>query len=79
MATAQVEIEVDLPEGVSIRDQGAHVFEVDFELPPRCACSHCLRDAETNLRLKKDVLVNALIDQLLLAAPNWRLAYISTN
>lgn len=60
MASAQVEIEVDLPDGVSIRGyerhQGAHVFEVDFELPARCTCSHCGREAESNVRLKNDVL-----------------------
>jgi transposase len=61
MASAQVEIEVDLPEGVSIRGyerhQGAHVFEVDFDLPEHCTCSHCGQRAEVNLRLKNDVLV----------------------
>ena len=60
MASAHIEIEVDLPEGVSIRGyerhQGAHVFEVDFELPTRCTCSHCGREAESNVRLKNDVL-----------------------
>jgi transposase len=60
MASAQVEIEIDLPEGVSIRGyerhQVAHVFEVDFELPTRCTCSHCGREAEVNVRLKNDVL-----------------------
>jgi len=60
MASAQVEIEVDLPEGVSIRSyerhQGAHVFEVDFDLPERCTCSHCGQEAETNVRFKDDVL-----------------------
>lgn len=60
MASAQVEIEVDLPEGVTIRGyerhQGAHVFEVDFELPDRCTCSHCGQEAEVNVRLKNEVL-----------------------
>jgi len=60
MASAQVEIEVDLPEGVSIRGyerhEGAHVFEVDFDLPEQCICPKCGREAETNLRLKNDVL-----------------------
>jgi transposase len=61
MGSAQVEIEIDLPEGVSIRGyerhQGAHVFEVDFDLPERCTCSHCGREAGVNVRLKNDVLV----------------------
>lgn len=61
MASTQVEIEIDLPEGVSIRGyerhQGAHVFEVDFDLPERCTCSHCGREAEVNLRMKNDMLV----------------------
>ena len=60
MASAHVEIEVDLPEGVSIRGyerhQGAHVFEVDFELPERCTCPKCGREAEVQVRLKNDVL-----------------------
>jgi transposase len=55
-----VEIEVDLPEGVSLRGyercQGAHVFEVDFELPSHCACPKCGREGEVCLRLKNDVL-----------------------
>lgn len=61
MASTAVEIEVDLPEGVAIRGyeryQGAHVFEVDFDLPERCTCSHCKQEFEVHLRLKNDVLV----------------------
>jgi transposase len=60
MPSAHIEIEIDLPEGVSIRGyerhRGAHVFEVDFESPERCTCSHCGRETELNLRLKNDVL-----------------------
>jgi transposase len=60
MASAHIEIEVDLPEGVSIRGyerhQGAHVFEVDFDLPERFTCPHCKREAESNVRLKDNVL-----------------------
>jgi hypothetical protein len=60
MASATVEIEVDLPEGVSIRGyerhQGAHVFEVDFDLPKCCTCPKCNREAEANVRCKNDVL-----------------------
>jgi hypothetical protein len=40
----------------------AHVFEVDFELPERCICSHCKREAETDLRLKNDVLAMRDLD-----------------
>ena len=61
MASACVEIEFDVPEGVIIRGyerhEGAHVFEVDFGLPERCTCPHCGHEAEVNLRLKNEVLV----------------------
>jgi hypothetical protein len=60
MHSVHVEIEVDLPEGVTIRGyerhRGAHAFEVDFELPQRCICSKCGHEAETNLRQKNEVL-----------------------
>jgi transposase len=60
MSSIPVEIEVDLPEGVSLRGyerwQGAHVFEVDFELPSCCTCPKCGREAEVQVRLKNDVL-----------------------
>lgn len=60
MPSAHIEIEIDLPEGVAIRGyerhRGAHVFEMDFEVPGRCTCSHCGREAESNVRLKNDVL-----------------------
>jgi hypothetical protein len=42
MTTATIEIEVDVPDGVTIlgyeRHQEAHVFEVSFDLPARCTC-----------------------------------------
>ena len=61
MHSVAVEVEVDLPEGVTIRGyerhQGAHVFEVDFDLPARCTCPKCQHEAETQFRPKNDVLV----------------------
>jgi transposase len=61
MNTMQVEVEVDVPEGVRIRGyerhQGAHVFEVDFDLPERCTCSKCRHEATACVRYKNDVLV----------------------
>jgi len=61
MHSVAVEVEVDLPEGVTLRGyerhQGAHVFEVDFDLPARCTCPKCQHEAETQLRLKNEVLV----------------------
>jgi transposase len=60
MNTVSVEIELDLPDGVSIRGyerhEGAHVFEVDFDLPERCSCPKCGKDAELKLRYRNDVL-----------------------
>lgn len=60
MHSVNVEIEVDLPDGVAIRGyerhRGAHVFEIDFELPERCVCSKCRREAEANVRLRNEVL-----------------------
>ena len=61
MNTMQVEVEVDVPAGVRIRGyerhQGAHVFEVDFDLPERCTCSKCRQEATACVRYKNDVLV----------------------
>lgn len=61
MHSVPVEVEVDLPEGVTIRGyerhQGAHVFEVDFDLPARCTCPKCHHQAEANVVLKNEVLV----------------------
>ena len=60
MHSANVEIEIELPDEVRIRGyerhQGAHVFEVDFDLSQRCTCSKCLRESEANVRFKGEVL-----------------------
>lgn len=60
MSTVSVEIELDLPDGVTIRGyerhEGSHVFEVDFDLPERCLCTKCGHEAELNLRYRNDVL-----------------------
>jgi transposase len=60
MHSVNVEIEVDLPDGVTVRGykrhRGAHVFEVDFDLPPRQACPKCGLEGPTNVRLKNEVL-----------------------
>ena len=60
MHSVNVEIEVDLPDGVTVRGyerhQGAHVFEIDFELPERCVCPKCRREADANVRWKNEVL-----------------------
>lgn len=60
MTSVPVEIEVDVPEGVSVRGyercQRAHVFEIDFELPSRCLCPKCGKESEACVRLKNDVL-----------------------
>jgi transposase len=73
MASIPVEIEVDVPEGVSLRGyercQQAHVFEVDFELPSRCTCPKCGQESEVHSRLKNDVL--AIRDLDLLGQPSF--------
>jgi len=60
MNSVAVEIEVDVPDGVTIRGYErhdvAHVFEVDFDVPQRCTCPKCGKEAATNLRLKNEVL-----------------------
>lgn len=60
MHSVNVEIEVDLPDGVTVRGyerhQAAHVFEVDFDPPPRSTCPKCQRECDTNVRLKDEVL-----------------------
>ncbi len=57
MNSVAVEVEVDLPKGVRIRGyerhQGAHVFEVEFDLPSDCRCLKCGHEAEANIRYKK--------------------------
>jgi transposase len=60
MTTVSVQVELEVPDGVTIRGyerhEGAHVFEVDFAIPPRYTCFKCGREAATNLRAKNDVL-----------------------
>jgi transposase len=73
MNSMQVEVEVDVPEGVTIRGyerhQSAHVFEVEFELPERCTCLKCGCETEANIRHKNDVL--AIRDLDLLGQPSF--------
>src|SRR3569623_938856 len=58
MHSVNVEIEVDLPDGVTVRayerHRGAHVFEVDFDLPARFACPKCRHEDAANIRLKNE-------------------------
>lgn len=60
MNSVAVEIEVDVPDGVTLRGYErhdvAHVFEIDFDVPQRCTCPKCGREADSNLRLKHEVL-----------------------
>lgn len=60
MSTVSVEIELDLPDDVTVRGyerhQGAHVFEIGFEVPERCTCGKCGKEGETNLRYKSEFL-----------------------
>ena len=68
MNSVAVEVEVDLPEGVRIRGyerhQGAHVFEVEFDLPSDCRCLKCGHEAEANIRYKNQTLVIRDLDLL---------------
>jgi transposase len=60
MNSMPVEVQIDVPEGVTIRGyerhRGAHVFEVEFELPERCCCPKCGCEAEAQIRYKNEVL-----------------------
>ena len=60
MHSVNVEIQVDRPDGVTVRGyerhQEAHVFEIDFELPQRCTCGKCQRESDANVRLKDEML-----------------------
>jgi transposase len=60
MGSMAVEIEVDVPDGVTVRGyerhQGAHVFEVSFDLPQRCTCPKCGHEAAAELHDKHEVL-----------------------
>jgi transposase len=73
MNSVAVEVEVDLPEGVRIRGyerhQGAHAFEVEFDLPSRCRCPKCGEEAEANIRYKQEML--AIRDLDLLGQPSF--------
>ncbi len=55
-------------EGVRIRGyerhQGAHVFEVEFDLPSDCRCLKCGHEAEANIRYKNQTLVIRDLDLL---------------
>jgi len=60
MRAVNVEIELDFPDDVTIRGyerhEGAHVFEIGFDVPERCTCGKCRQEAATNLRYKSDTL-----------------------
>jgi transposase len=68
MNSVSVEVEIDVPEGVTVRGyerhQGAHAFEVDFDLPANCRCPKCGHEAETNVRYKQQTLVARDLDLL---------------
>jgi len=53
MATATVEIQVDVPAGVSIgeyeRIENGHAFHVSWELPAVCRCETCQRETALHL------------------------------
>jgi len=68
MNSVPIEVEIDVPEGVTIRGyerhQGAHAFEVDFDLPARCRCPKCQHESEANIRYKHEMLVVRDLDLL---------------
>jgi transposase len=61
MATASVEIQVDVPAGVTIgeyeRIDNGHAFHVSWELPSTCVCESCKRVAPLQLIEKAKFLV----------------------
>jgi transposase len=61
MATATVEIQVDLPAGVTIdeyeRIGDGHAFHVSWELPVACRCETCQRETLLHLLEKAKFLV----------------------
>jgi transposase len=73
MNSVAVEVEIEVPDGVTIRGyerhQGAHAFEVDFDLPARCRCPKCGHEAESNVRYKDQML--AIRDLDLLGQPSF--------
>jgi len=72
MRIGHVEIDVELPDGVSIcgyeRHPGALVFEIGFDVPIRCTCPQCGREAEANVQLSSDLLAIRDLDLLGLAS-----------
>jgi transposase len=73
MNRVNVEIEVELPDGVHMRGyerfEGGHAFEVDWDLPERCECSKCHQEAPIQLRYKNEVL--AIRDLDILGLPSF--------
>ena len=58
MATASISIDLDLPDGVEVREYerhgDGHAFHVAWLLPDRCRCDGCGHEADT--RLEYDAL-----------------------
>ena len=56
MARTSVTIEVDLPDGVVLREYerhgDGHAFHVDWPLPERCRCEGCGREEPTHVEYK---------------------------
>lgn len=73
MNSVAVEVEIDVPDGVRVRGyerhQGAHVFEVEFDLPAHCRCPKCGHEAAANVRYKDNLL--AIRDLDLLGQPSF--------
>jgi len=61
MATASIEIDVDLPEGVTFRGYErhgeGHAFEVDWDWPEQCRCRKCGHEEPPRVSMKNDVMV----------------------
>jgi transposase len=59
MATANITIELDLPEGVEVREYErhgeGHAFHVAWPLPDRCRCDRCGHEEDTRLEHKATV------------------------
>lgn len=56
MATASITIELDLPDGVEVREYerhgDGHAFHVAWPLPDRCRCDRCGHEGNTRLEHK---------------------------
>ena len=56
MATASITIDLDLPDGVEVREYerhgDGHAFHVAWPLPDRCRCDGCGHEADTRLEYK---------------------------